>query len=108
MVKFDFQVSRIGEVTMSETHTPVGALKQRVVFAGSPPGGRRGSWSPTCVGNWISQRRQDVEIWKRKICRQRPLWAAADGPLGQMRAWYCQSYPQNLIEGSPRGNHGGG
>ena len=49
-----------------------------------------------------------MEIWKRKICRQRPLWAAADGPLGQMRAWYCQSYPQNLIEGSPRGNHGGG
>ena len=47
------------------------------------------------VGNWISQWRQDVDIWKRKVYRQRPLWAADDGPVGQARKWYRQFYPDD-------------
>ena len=60
------------------------------------------------VGNWISQWRQDVDIWKRKICRQRPLRGRGDGPLGKMRKWYRQFYPDYranaLAEGNTSGN----
>ena len=108
IVTFDFEVPGIGEVTMFQTHTPVAALKQRVTFRWFAARRTPRLLVSYVVGNWISQWRQDVEIWKHKIYRQRPRWAAADGPLGQMRAWYRQFYAEDLTEGLPGGNHGGG
>ncbi len=93
IVKFDFHIPKIGEITMFQTHTPVEALKQRVTYRWFAARHAPRPLVSYVVGNWISQWRQDVEIWKRKIYRQRPLRTANDGPLDEMRKWYAQFYP---------------
>ena len=107
IVKFDFYVPRIGEITMFQTHTPVEALKQRVTFRWFAPRRVPRIFVSYMVGNWISQWRQDVDIWKRKIYRQRPLLVRGDGPLGKMRKCYRQFYPDyranDLAEGTTSG-----
>ena len=102
IVKFDFDVPGIGRITMFQTHTPIEALKQRVTFRWFAA--RRVPWILVSyvVGNWISQWRRDVEIWQGKIYRQRPLGNADDGPLGRMRKWYAQFYPDEP-PGNPPG-----
>ena len=50
------------------------------------------------IGTWIAQWRQDVKIWQGKIYRQHPPGAADDGPLGRMRAWYGQFYPDGFVD----------
>ena len=69
IVKFDFHVPRIGEVTMFQTHTPVEALKQRVTFRWFAAQRVPRILVSYVVGNWISQWRQDAKIWKTKIYR---------------------------------------
>ncbi len=104
IVKFDFHVPKIGEVTMFQTHTPVESLRQRVTFRWFASRRVPRILTSYVVGNWISQWRQDVEVWKRKIYRKRPLWLADDGPLGKMRSWYRQFYPDVLPNDLP-GEH---
>ena len=83
---------------MFQTHTPVEALKQRVTFRwfASPHVPRL--FVSYVIGNWVSQWRQDVKIWKHKIYRQRPLWDTDEGSLEKMRKWYGQFYPDDLNE----------
>ena len=99
IVKFDFEIPGVGEITLFQTHTPVEALRQRVTFRWFAARRTPRLLVSFVIGSWVSQWRQDAEIWKHKIYRQRPLWAAADGPLAQMRAWYRQFYPEDLAEG---------
>ncbi|MDE0253292.1 MAG: Rieske 2Fe-2S domain-containing protein [Rhodospirillaceae bacterium] len=98
IVKFDFHVPKIGEVTMFQTHTPVEPLKQRITFRWFAPRRVPRIFVSYVIGNWISQWRQDVEIWKRKIYRRRPILAAGDGPVWKMRRWYRQFYPDDRAE----------
>lgn len=98
VMKFEFQIPRIGDITMFQTHTPVAALRQRVTFRWYAARFVPRLLISYVVGNWISQWRQDVEIWKRKIYRQRPLGAADNGPLGKMRKWYRQFYPDGVAD----------
>ena len=106
IVKFDLEIPRIGAITIFQTHTPVEALKQRVTFRWFAARRVPRILVSYVVGNWISQWRQDVKIWERKIYRQRPLRVRGDGPLGKMRKWYQQFYPDdqvnNLSQGDPR------
>ena len=106
IVKFDLEVPRIGAITIFQTHTPVEALKQRVTFRWFAARRVPRILVSYVVGSWISQWRQDVKIWERKIYRQRPLRVRGDGPLGKMRKWYRQFYPDdqvtNLSQGDPR------
>ena len=104
IVKFAFEIPGVGEITLFQTHTPVEALKQRVTFRWFAPRRAPRLLVSLVVGSWVSQFRQDAEIWKHKIYRQRPLWAAADGPLGPMRRWYRQFYPEDLTEAVPEPN----
>lgn len=39
-----------------------------------------------------SQTARDVEIWERKIFRDRPVLVAGDGPIGVLRKWAKQFY----------------
>lgn len=108
IVKFDFSVPRVGDVTMLQTHTPVAALKQRVTFRWFAARRVPRILVSYVVGNWISQWRQDVAIWKRKIYRPPPSRPVDDGPRGMMHRWYRQFYPDdpvpNLAGGSDHGN----
>ena len=112
IVKFDFHVPRIGAITMFQSHTPVEALKQRVTFRWFAARRVPRILVSYVVGNWISQWRQDVEIWKRKIYRQHPLWTRDAGPRDKMHQWYRQFYPDGLVSdlpdswGTPRGRAG--
>ena len=47
------------------------------------------------IGNWVSQWRQDIEIWENKIYMNRPTLAKGDGPLHRMRQSYKQFYPES-------------
>ena len=96
IVKFEIHAPKIGEVTIFQTHTPVEALKQRVAFRWFTARHVPRLFVSYVVGNWISQWRQDVKIWKEKIYRQRPMGAADDGPIGKMRKWYRQFYPDDI------------
>ena len=62
IVKFEFDIPRIGEITMFQTHTPVEALRQRVSFRWFAARFVPRLLISYVVGNWISQWRQDVEI----------------------------------------------
>ena len=108
IVKFDFSVPRVGDVTMLQTHTPVAALKQRVTFRWFAARRVPRILVSYVVGNWISQWRQDVAIWKRKIYRPHPAQPVDDGPRGMMHRWYRQFYPDhpvpNLAGGSDHGS----
>ena len=112
IVKFGLEVPRIGAITIFQTHTPVAALKQRVTFRWFAPRRVPRIVVSYVVGNWVSQWRQDVEIWKRKIYRQRPLQVRGGGPLEKMRKWYRQFYPDDPVTdlpdswGIPRGRAG--
>ena len=112
IVKFDFHIPRIGAITMFQSHTPVEALKQRVTFRWFAARRVPRILVSYVVGNWISQWRQDVEIWKRKIYRQHPLWTRDAGPRDKMHQWYRQFYPDDLVTdlpdswGTPRGRAG--
>ena len=108
IVKFDFDVPKIGEVTMFQTHTPVAPLRQRVSFRWFAARRVPRIFVSYVVGNWISQWRQDLKIWEAKIYRQRPLLDAGDGPVGKMRRWYRQFYPDGLADNLPRESGNGG
>ena len=105
IVKFDFQIPGIGEITMFQTHTPVEALKQRVTFRWFAPRRAPRFFLSYVAGNWISQWRQDVEIWKRKIYRRRSAQAVGDGPRGEMAKWYGQFYPDEVDNDLIGGNY---
>ena len=92
IVKFDFDVPGIGEVTMFQTHTPVEPLKQWVTFRWYAPRHLSRFLVSYVVGHWISQWRQDLVIWKGKTYRQRPFLTGSDGPVNKMRKWYGQFY----------------
>ncbi len=100
IVKFEFHIPRIGEIIMFQTHTPVEALKQRVTFRWFAPRYVPRIFISYVIGNWISQWRQDVEVWKRKIYRQRPL--------NKMRKWYQQFYPDDRANNPVEGEASGG
>lgn len=103
IVKFDFSIPGIGEIVMFQTHTPVVPLRQLATFRWFAPKRVPRILVSYVIGNWISQWRQDVEIWQRKIYRQRPYWIRGDGPLGRMRRWYRQFYPENPAGTAPEG-----
>ena len=108
ILRFEFSVPRVGDITMFQCHTPVDALRQRVTFRWFAARRVPRLLASYVVGNWISQWRQDVAIWKRKIYRPRPARPVDDGPRGAMLRWYRQFYPDgpvaNLSTGDDHAN----
>ena len=99
IVRFDFRLHRgRGRVVMFQSHTPIAPLTQHIRFRWfSEPQVPR-ALASFVVGNWISQWRQDIGIWERKVYRESPLLTRGDGPIHQLRRWYAQFYPQPKVE----------
>jgi cholesterol 7-dehydrogenase len=96
IIRFDFRVSATGgRVVMFQSHTPTAPLTQRVRFRWFSDSSVSRLQAGFIVGNWVSQWRQDLGIWSRKIYRERPLLSRGDGPVHQLRRWYAQFYPSH-------------
>lgn len=93
VVTFRFTIPDVGEILMFQTHLPLAPLEQKVDFHwfADPKIPR---WLVSyVVGNWVSQWRNDVEIWEHKIHRERPILVQEDGPIMRLRRWFSQFYP---------------
>jgi cholesterol 7-dehydrogenase len=94
IIRFDFTLSRgRGRVVLYQSHTPIGPLTQHVRFRWFSGPDVPKPLASFIVGNWVSQWRQDIGIWERKIFRKNPMLTRADGPFHQLRRWYAQFYP---------------
>ena len=94
IVRFDFSLrGRSGRVVMFQSQTPIAPLTQRVRFRWFSDSQVSNLQAAFIVGNWVSQWRQDIGIWERKIFRKNPLLSPDDGPVHQLRKWYSQFYP---------------
>ena len=80
---------------MFQTHLPVAPLEQQVNFHWLADKKIPRLLVSYVIGNWVSQWRQDIDIWENKIYLNRPTLAKGDGPLNQMRRWYKQFYPES-------------
>ena len=101
VIRFDFTLDAgRGRVVLYQSHTPVAPLTQRVRFQWFSER-RVPRWVASFVaGNWVSQWRQDIGIWERKIYRDKPMLGREDGPIHQLRRWYAQFYPTTR-DGAP-------
>ena len=94
IIRFDFSLNaRPGRLVMFQSHTPVAPLTQHVRFRWFGDSDVSKLQAAFIVGNWVSQWRQDIGIWERKIYQQKPLLSRSDGPVHQLRKWYSQFYP---------------
>ena len=97
IIRFDFTIAANGgRVVMFQSHTPISPLAQHVRFRWFSDARVSRLQAGFIVGNWVSQWRQDLGIWSRKIYRKRPLLSRGDGPVHQLRRWYSQFYPTTL------------
>jgi hypothetical protein len=98
IVRFDFSLNaRPGRIVMFQSHTPIAPLTQQVRFRWFSDSDVSKLQAAFIVGNWVSQWRQDIGIWERKIYQQRPLLSRSDGPVHQLRKWYSQFYPKPRV-----------
>jgi cholesterol 7-desaturase len=93
VVTFRFTIPGMGEILMFQTHLPVAPLEQKVDFHWFAEPSIPRPLVSYVVGNWVSQWRNDVEIWENKIHRERPLLVQEDGPILRLRRWFSQFYP---------------
>ncbi len=104
VARFHFEKKGVGKLLLYQTHTPIAPLAQRVRFRwyASPELPRLASW--WVVGHWISQWRDDVRIWEKKIHRKKPHLVANDGAILSFRRWFNQFYGETPAETPlPRG-----
>lgn len=93
IVRFDFRLdANGGRIVMFQSHTPVAPLAQHVRFRWFSDAAVSRLQAAFIVGNWVSQWRQDIRIWERKIFRKQPVLSRGDGPVHQVRRWYAQFY----------------
>jgi cholesterol 7-dehydrogenase len=81
-----------GRVVLYQSHTPIDAMSQQVRFRWFSGPNVPKPLASFIVGNWVSQWRQDIGIWERKIYRKNPMLTREDGPIHQLRRWYSQFY----------------
>jgi cholesterol 7-dehydrogenase len=93
VVLFRFDVPDVGEIVMFQTHLPVGPLEQQVDFHWMADKKIPRLLVSYVIGNWVSQWREDIEIWENKVYLDRPYLAKGDGPVHRLRRWYSQFYP---------------
>ena len=96
VVIFRVTIPGAGDILFFQTHLPVQPLEQRVWF----------HWYATAtmprwlvyyvVGNWVSQWRNDLDIWENKVHLRKPLLVKGDGPIHRLRKWFRQFYPEDV------------
>jgi len=93
VVTFRFQVPKMGDILMFQTHLPVAPLEQKVNFQWFAEPKVPRLLVSYVVGNWVAQWRKDTPIWENKIHLRKPLLVAGDGPIFRLRKWFQQFYP---------------
>ncbi|MEX1363454.1 MAG: Rieske 2Fe-2S domain-containing protein, partial [Nannocystaceae bacterium] len=93
VVTFRFTIPDAGEILMFQTHLPVAPLEQQTRFTWFADKAMPRWLVHYVVGNWISQWRNDIEIWENKIHLPKPVLVQGDGPIHRLRRWYQQFYP---------------
>ncbi len=92
---FRISIPELGDVLMFHTHLPVGPMEQEVRFRWFADPKIPRLLVKYVIGNWISQWRNDIDIWENKIHLARPVLAKGDGPLHRARKWFSQFYPES-------------
>ena len=72
------------------THTPIAPLALRTRFRWFAEPSIPRLLVSYVVGNWVSQWKEDIDIWENKIFRERPQLVRDDGPVLKLRKWYRQ------------------
>ncbi|HJK90157.1 MAG TPA: Rieske 2Fe-2S domain-containing protein [Polyangiaceae bacterium LLY-WYZ-15_(1-7)] len=90
VVRFHFDLPKLGEIVLYQTHTPLAPLALRVRFRWLAAPRIPRLLVSYVVGNWISQWREDVRVWEGKSWRERPALVRGDGPIHALRRWYAQ------------------
>lgn len=93
VVTFRFSIPDAGEILMFQTHLPVAPLEQEVRFTWFADKSMPRWLTHYVVGNWVSQWRNDIDIWENKIHLRKPVLVRGDGPIHRLRRWYQQFYP---------------
>jgi cholesterol 7-dehydrogenase len=101
VVMFRVTIPKMGDILFFQTHLPVQPLEQKVNF----------HWFATAsmprwlvyyvVGNWVSQWRNDIDIWENKVHLRRPVLLKGDGPIHRLRKWFGQFYPADAADAAP-------
>jgi cholesterol 7-dehydrogenase len=94
VVNFRFDIQGVGGIELYQTHLPISPLEQQVDFHWFADRKIPRLLVSYVVGNWVSQWRQDIEIWENKIYQRKPMLSKDDGPVQRMRHWYKQFYPE--------------
>jgi cholesterol 7-dehydrogenase len=92
VVIFTFDVQEIGRIVVIQTHTPVAPLALATRFTWLAERSVPRALVSYVVGNWISQWKEDVRIWERKVYQRRPMLLPGDGPVLELRKWWAQFY----------------
>lgn len=103
VVTFRFKIPDMGEILMFQTHLPTAPLAQKVDFHWFAEKKIPRMLVSYVIGNWVSQWRNDIDVWERKIHRPRPLLVQEDGPIHRLRRWFSQFYPNGESIGATEG-----
>ncbi len=87
--------TRIANVLLVKTFTPLGELKVRMDDYVYAPKGTPGIVIKYILGEASAQFHDDIAIWEKKNFATKPLLVKGDGPIMKMRAWYSQFYTEN-------------
>jgi len=93
VVTFRFTIPDAGEILMFQTHLPLAPLEQQIRFTWFADKTMPRWLVHYVVGNWVSQWRNDIEIWENKIHLRKPVLLRGDGPIHRLRRWYQHFYP---------------
>mmetsp|Transcript_51610 Transcript_51610/g.70331 ORF Transcript_51610/g.70331 Transcript_51610/m.70331 type:complete len:166 (-) Transcript_51610:254-751(-) len=97
IVSFKFE-TKLGNIILFQTHTPVKALRQTVQFHWFADRSMPRLLVWYVVGNWLAQWRNDLSVWENKKFAAKPCLVKGDGPMMSQRRWYKQFYPKDSID----------
>jgi cholesterol 7-dehydrogenase len=88
---FKFE-TKIGNMLLVKTFTPLGPLKLRMDDYVYAPKGTFPLAIKYLLGEAGAQFKDDIAIWEKKSFTYRPVLVKGDGPIMKMRSWYSQFY----------------
>ena len=101
VVNFRLTIPDLGGVEIVQTHLPVAPLTQQVDFHWFADRKVPRLVVRYIVGTWISQWRQDIDIWENKAYVTHPTLSRNDGPVVPVRRWYRQFFPDRAGGAGP-------
>jgi cholesterol 7-desaturase len=97
VVMFRISIPKMGDILFFQTHLPVQPLEQKVNFHWFADKKMPRWLVYYVVGNWVSQWRNDLDIWENKVHLRKPVLVKGDGPIHRLRRWFRQFYPEGTM-----------